>query len=204
MEERINLNQLEKKTAAGVFQTGIVDIGIGLVFIVSSLAMIFDDFRFYIYILFMIPILFLSLAIKYIINPRMGVVKLKRERVRKRRLLVITITTFLVILIALTLFGEVRTLADYSNPRWIISGIIFLICIAVAYFMNFSRMYFYAFLIAGVFNLSEKIRESPGFNFKGGYAYLFVSIVLIIIGSAYLLRFLRKNPLTEEGASYDR
>ena len=43
MEQKINLKQLEKNTAAGIFQTGLVEIEIGLILIVSSLAMIFDD-----------------------------------------------------------------------------------------------------------------------------------------------------------------
>jgi hypothetical protein len=43
MEQKMNLKQLEKNTAAAIFQTGLVEIGIGLMWIVSSLAMIFDD-----------------------------------------------------------------------------------------------------------------------------------------------------------------
>ena len=101
MEQKINLKQLEKKTAAGIFETGIVEIGIGLVFVVSSLGMIFDDIRYYIDIFFIVPVVFILLAVKYIANPRMGVVKFARRRVRNSRLLTITITTYLVIMVAL-------------------------------------------------------------------------------------------------------
>ena len=58
----MNLKKLEKNTAAVIFQTGIVEIGIGLVWIVSSLAMIFDDISYYIDILFVVPIIFIILA----------------------------------------------------------------------------------------------------------------------------------------------
>ena len=149
IEEKINLKQLEKNTASGIFQTGLVEIEIGLILIVSSLAMIFDDISYYLDILYIVPIVFIILARKYIANPRMGVVNFARKRVRKSMLMGITITTFLVIMVTLTVVGNTNTIAEFINPRWIISGIIFFICIAVAYFMNFDRMYVYAFLLAG-------------------------------------------------------
>lgn len=204
MEQKINLKQLEKKSAAGIFQTGIVEIGIGLIFIVSSLAMIFDDIRYYIDILYIVPVVFIVLAVKYIASPRMGVVKPARRRVRKSRLMMISITAFLVIMVTLTIFGNTNTISEFINPRWIISGIIFFICIAVAYFLSFDRMYIYAFLLTGAFNLSEEIRENAWNISEGGYAYLLASIVLIVIGCVYLIRFLNKYPLPEEGVSYDK
>ena len=204
MEQKINLKKLEKNTAAGIFQTGLVEIVIGLILLVSFLAMLFDDIRYYIDILFIVPVVFIVLGTKYIANPRMGIVKFARRRVKKSRLMSITITTFLVITVTLTIFGNTNTIAEFINPRWIISGIIFFICIAVAYFQNFDRMYIYAFLLAGTFNLSEEIRENTWFISENGYAYLLVSIVLIVIGSVYLIRFLKKYPLPKEGVSYDK
>lgn len=204
MEQKINLKQLEKNTVAGIFQTGLVEIVIGLIFIVSFLAMIFNDIRYYLDILYIVPVVFIVLAIKYIANPRMGIVKFARRRVKKSMLLGITITTFLVIMVTLTIIGNTNTIAEFINPRWIISGIIFSICIAIAYFMNFDRMFIYAFLLAGAFNLSEEIRENTWFISEGGYAYLFASIVLIVIGCVYLIRFLKKYPLPEEGVLYDK
>lgn len=204
MEQKINLKQLEKKSVSRIFETGIVEIGIGLLLIVSSLAMIFDNIRYYIDLFYIVPIVFISLGVKYIANPRMGIVKFARKRVRKRRLLMITITTFLVIMVTLTIVGNKNIIAELINPRWIITGIIFFICIAVAYFMNFERMYIYAFLLAGAFILSEEIRENTWIISEGGFAYLFASIVLIVIGCVYLIRFLKMNPLQEEGESYEK
>lgn len=204
MGQKINLKQLEKKTAAGIFETGIVEIGIGLVFVVSSMAMIFDDISYYIDLFFIVPVVFISLAVKYIANPRMGVVKFARRRVRNSKLLTITITTFLVIMVTLTFIGKTNIAPESINPRWFINGIIFSICVAVAYFKSFDRMYIYAFLITGAFNMSEEIREHNWIISEGGYAYLFTAIVLIVIGCVYLIRFLKKNPLPEKGVSYDK
>lgn len=204
MTPSINLKQLEKNTIAGIFQTGLVEIEIGLILIVSTLTMIFDDIRYYLDILYIVPVLFIIIAVKYIAEPRMGVVKLTKRRVRKRMSMMITTTIILVVMVTLTIVGNTNMLAEIINPRWIISGIIFSISFAIAYFLTFDRMYIYAFLFAGAFNLSEEIRENPGIISEGGYAYLFASIALIVIGCVYLIKFLKKYPLPEEGVSFDK
>ncbi len=199
----MNLKQLEKNTAAAIFQTGFIEIAIGLTWIVSSLAMIFDDIRYYIDILFVVPVIFIILAIRYIASPRMGTVKLARKRIRRNTWFMVTVTVFLIIMVILIITGKGHTNGELISGRWIISGIIFLICTAIGYFLYFKRMYLYAFLLVGAFNLSEEIRENPGIISDGAYVYLFVSIVLIIIGCVYLIRFLKKYPLPEK-ASYDK
>jgi len=199
----MDLKQLEKNTAAVIFQTGLVEIAIGLIWIVSSLAMIFDDIRYYIDILFVVPVIFIILAIRYIASPRMGTVKLARKRMRRNTWFMVTVTVFLIIMVILTITGKGHTNGELINGRWIISGIIFFICTAIGYFLYFKRMYLYAFLLVGAFNLTEEIRENPGIISEGAYVYLFVSIVLIIIGCVYLIRFLKKYPLPEN-ISHDK
>ena len=203
MEQKINLKQLEKSSASAIFQTGLVEIGIALVLLVSSLAMIFDDYRYYIDIFYLLPVAFMVLAVKYIAQPRMGIVKYGKRRVSRSRLMMISITLFLVIMVSLTFFGTSNNLDELINPRWIVTGIIFFICVAVAFFLNFDRMYFYAFLMAGAFNLSEEIRESPGVISQGGYAYLFASMILLGIGCVFLINFLKKNPIPENELTYE-
>jgi hypothetical protein len=203
MEQKMDLKQLEKNTAAVIFQTGLIEIAIGLSWIVSSLAMIFDDIRYYIDILFIVPVIFIILTIRYIASPRMGTVKLARKRMRRNTWFMVTVTVFLIIMVILTITGKGHTNGELINGRWIISGIIFFICTAIGYFLYFKRMYLYAFLMAGAFNLTEEIRENPGIISDGAYVYLFVSIVLIIIGCVYLIRFLKKYPLPEN-MTYDK
>jgi hypothetical protein len=203
MEQKMDLKQLEKNTAALIFQTGLVEIAIGLTWIVSSLAMIFDDVRYYIDILFVVPVIFIILAIRYIASPRMGTVKLARKRIRRNTWFMVTVTVFLIIMVILTITGKGHTNGELINGRWIISGIIFFICTAIGYFLYFKRMYLYAFLMVGAFNLSEEIRENPGIISDGAYIYLFFSIAVVLIGCVYLIRFLKKYPLPEK-ASYDK
>lgn len=203
MEQKINLKKLEKNTAAMLLQTGLTEIAIGMTIIVSSLAMIFDEISYYIDILFIVPILFIILTMRYIAAPRMGVVKLAKKRMKRNIWFIVTVTTFLVIMVILTITGKHRGGDEIINGKWIISGIIFFICTAIAFFLEFQRMYIYAFLLVGAFNLSEIIRENPGIISEGAYAYLLVSVVLIAIGCVYLVRFLKKNPLNEN-INYDK
>ena len=122
---------------------------------------------------------------------------------RRNAWFIVTVTVFLIIMVILTTTGKGHTNSELINGRWVISGIIFFICTAIGYFLYFKRMYLYAFLLVGAFNLTEEIRENPGIISEGAYVYLFVSIVLIIIGCVYLIRFLRKYPLPEN-VTYDK
>jgi phosphoglycerol transferase MdoB-like AlkP superfamily enzyme len=149
------------------------------------------------------PVVFIRFSVKYIAQPRMGMVKLSKRRVRNNKRLIMALTIFLIVMVMLTIFGNTSTISEFINPKWIVIGIIFFICIAIAYFMSIDRMYIYAYLFSGTFYLSEEIRENPEIISDGGYAYLFASIVLISIGIVYLVKFLKKNPLPAKDALYD-
>jgi len=200
MEQKINLQQLEKRTAASIFQTGIVDISLGLIYVLSSMAMIFDSKRFYFYFLYFVPVVFIILTLKYVVRPRMGAVTLTRSRIKRSKAMMIALTVFLVMMLILTIFGDVKTIVELVNPEWIISGIIFLAGITIAYFLDFDRMYFYAFLMAGAFHLTEEMRKNPDLITERGYVDLAVSILLIVIGMSFLIKFLKKNPRPENEA----
>ena len=203
MGKEMKLGKLEKSTAGLVFNTGIVDIGIGMIFVVISLAMIFDDIRYYIDIALILPPIFIYLCVKFIVQPRMGVIKPTPRRVKRSMMMITTITIFLVVMVTMTYFGGGNSVSDIINPRWIISGIIFFICIAIAFFLSFNRMYLYSLLYVGAFNFSEILRENPGILPSNGYAYMIASAILIAIGIFYFIKFLMDYPLPEEGVDYE-
>jgi len=49
MTQNINLKELEKKAWASTFEDGIMDIGIGLILVVTTICQTFDAARFYLY-----------------------------------------------------------------------------------------------------------------------------------------------------------
>lgn len=198
MEQTINLKKLERDTAAAIFKSGIVEIGIGQILLVSALAMYFDDIRYYIDILFIVPVLFIILGKKYVVQPRTGIVKLSQRRVKRNMRVMIVITVLLVLLVALTIFRTSVVVEELIDPRGFITGLIFVICFTTAHVLEFRRMYAYAFIIAGAFYFSETIREHPGWKTDNSLSYFIAGAALIVIGIVYLIRFLKKYPIPDD------
>jgi len=196
MTLNIKLKELEKNTWKTSYENGLIDITIGLIFIVSAACHIFDDIRYFLMPLYLIPVLFLMLTKKYITIPRMGVVKFNKRRKRKSATFIAVMTSVLLFLVILTIVLKTNYLPEGIASRILISAIILSICFATAFFLNFNRLYIYGIVIAGAFNLNEYIRENPGFLSEGGYAYLFAAVVILITGSIYLIKFLKKYPLS--------
>ncbi|KPK88653.1 hypothetical protein AMJ80_10820 [bacterium SM23_31] len=203
MTQKINLKALERKAWTSNFQDGIADIGIGLMFVLASICMIFSDIRFYLYLLYLIPVLLIVLAKKFITIPRMGFVKYSRERNRKRYILYSVMTISIVIFLLITVLAKKSLFPGVTSGAVVVSTIVFIICISIAFFLNFNRMYVYAFLITASFILSEIIIAKTGVISSGGYAYLIPSVVMIALGIVYLYKFLRKYPLPAEGVEND-
>jgi len=202
MDRTFSLWRLEKNSWKASFRSGLIEIAVGLVLVVSSICHIFDDLRYYFMPLYLIPVLFLILTKKSIVIPRMGVVKFSKQRRRKSKLFHIVITAVLLCLVLLTALSATTFLPEFIAPEISITSIILLICFAAAYFLDLNRLFLYGIVIAGAFNLSEFFRENPGRLPDGGYAYLMASIVFFIVGGVYFFRFLKKYPIPAEGTDY--
>lgn len=202
MDRTFSLRKLEKNSWKASFRSGLFEIAIGLVLLVSSICHIFDELRYYFMPLYLIPVLFLILTKKNIVIPRMGMVKFSKQRRRKSTLFQIVSTAVLLFLVLLTVLSATSYLPEYIAPKIITTAIMLLICFAAAYFLDFTRLFLYGIVIAGAFNLNEFLRENPGNLPDGGYAYLMASIVFLITGGVYFFRFLKKHPIPAEGTNY--
>ncbi|MBY9014422.1 MAG: hypothetical protein KGD68_01890 [Candidatus Lokiarchaeota archaeon] len=142
---------------------------------------------------------FFILSKKFLIKPRIGVVKFGRKRkVRKRRTMVV-LSINIVILLILFLLRVSDIGGSFSLP-FLIEGYLFLtvpLCI-VAYFLQFTRLYIYGFLLGSGFFLADisSIIVPIPYNFL--FTYLLLGGIIVIIGVTYLIRFLRKYPLPRE------
>ena len=191
-----NLKAIEKKVWQLNFQDGITDITIALVLIVSTICQIFNKFRFYLYLLFIIPVLFSIFARKYITVPRMGLVKYSKERNQKRHLLTFSISAIIFIILASTITGTINKLQPVT-PIFI-GAIILIICSIIAFVLNYARMYFYGILIA----LSELTIYKTGLISDGAFAWLITGIIILLIGIIYLVRFIKEYPNSINGDQY--
>ena len=206
MTQNINLKEIEKKVWTSTFEDGITDIGIGLVLLVSTICQMFNDERFYLYPLFIVPALFIIIAKKYITVPRIGLVKFSKKRTRKTNRFIFIMTTLLVFLVTLTLTAESGFIPELpiteiinNDGAIIVGAIVFIIPCSIAYFWNWDRMYFYAVLFALSFALNEITIADTGVIASGAYAWLISGKIMIVIGVVYLVRFLCKYPLPAEG-----
>ena len=195
MTQNLNLKEIEKKVWTSTFEDGITDIGIGLVLLVSTICQMFDDERFYLYPLFIVPALFIIIAKKYITVPRMGLVKFSRERNKKRYTLFLVMTISIVFLLMLTTKGLLQQLPMTSL---IVGAIVFIIPCSIAYFLNWDRMYIYAVLFTLSFALNEITIANTGVIASGAYAWLISGMMITVVGVVYLVRFMKKYPLPEK------
>ncbi len=195
MTQNLNLKEIEKKVWTSTFEDGITDIGIGLVLLVSTICQMFNDERFYLYPLFIVPALFIIIAKKYITVPRMGLVKFSRERNKKRYTLFLVMTISIVFLLMLTTKGLLQQLPMTSL---IVGAIVFIIPCSIAYFLNWDRMYIYAVLFTLSFALNEITIANTGVIASGAYAWLISGMMITVVGVVYLVRFMKKYPLPEK------
>ena len=147
---------------------------------------------------------FFMLSKKFLIKPRIGVVKFGRKRkVGKRRTMVVLLINIVILLILFLL--KVSDIGGSFSLPFLLEGYLFLtvpLCF-VAYFLKFSRLYIYGFLLGSGFflaDISSFIIPIP-YNFL--FTYLMLGGIIVIIGITYLIRFLRKYQLPQEEINKD-
>jgi len=206
MKENINLKEIEKKAWTSYFQDGLIDIFIGCIVLMFALAPILsrmglgDFWSSFIFLPFWALIYSLIVVIrKYIVTPRIGVVKF--GVVRKKKMIRFNLIIFTVFLVGFVL--GLLSFIDFDIPGWIHLarfGFIVLITSSVAaYFLDYPRLFFYGIL----FVLSLIVGEWLWINMKvphHGFPITFgiTAAIIIIVGLIVFIRLLRNNPLPKK------
>ena len=111
-----------------------------------------DDERFYLYLLFIVPALFIIIVKKYITDPRLRFVKFSKKRNKKRHTLFLVITISIIFLLILTtkgllqqlpmtslIVGTIGVIAS-SAYAWLISGMMITV-VGIVYLVRFMKKY---------------------------------------------------------------
>lgn len=111
-----------------------------------------DDERFYQYLLFIVPALFIIIVKKYITAPGLGFVKFSKERNKKRHTLFRVMTISIIFLLILTtkgllqqlpmtslIVGTIGVIASGAHA-WLISGMMITV-VGVVYLVRFMKKY---------------------------------------------------------------
>ena len=197
----IDLNSLEKKTFGSIFMDGLLDIQIGLIWIVVALNLIFDQYKIFLPVLFMIPILYWYLK-KKVVAPRIGIVRFSKQR-RKRMISIKVVISAIVLLgIICTFLIQLKIIPGIDTGLPIAPVIIgtqlLLVFLFLGYFLQVNRLYFYGILISAAFVVSEIIIHQTEKLQAGALPFLIASGIMVFMGFVLFLQFLKKYPLPKE------
>jgi hypothetical protein len=211
MSQQISLKEAEQKAFRTRYNDGLWDIFLGCYFLIFAigpyLSPTLGDFWSSVVFLPFWGLVFLVILLikKYVVTPRIGVVKF--GLVRKTKLmkftvvmLVVNIIAFILGLVAAMSFGKVP-----GQIYTIILGMILLIVFSIAaYFLDFNRLYIYGLLV-GLSPLVGEWLWTQGYATHHGFPITFGTSagIMILVGLVVFARLLRDNPVPIEGIPSD-
>lgn len=207
MREEIDLEGLERKAYVSYHEDGLLDLFLGLG-IIGFVETVFFDMTSTAGIIPALAILFYTLAKKRITIPRIGHVRFSRGG--NPRLMLLQGLLVVTLLLGL-LFGFLAWKAEVSGetPFWIkivlekyphlivgLAGAL-LFCL-MAYATGMRRYYLYAALMVALFTGGWMV------NIQAKRIALLCGVIIMGVGIALLIRFLKKHPRAKEGTSHDK
>lgn len=215
MTESIDLKSLEEKAYRSVFNDGLWDIFIGMLILNLGMGPLFDFFfgslgylAIFIIILVWntITLLIFILGKKYITIPRIGYVKFGPKRKSKQlKLKIFLIGVFFVNLLLFVL--NIADIIEYSQMQPLLIalflgfGILTIPFCIIAYFLDFTRLYYYAFSAGLGFFLTELLPPIVGEYLDDFIIFGVIGGIIILIGLYYFISFLKKYPLSKREVS---
>jgi hypothetical protein len=210
MSEEINLKSLEKKAYRSFFEDGLWDLFIGVIILslgvsisLSALLNLPEIWTVIIPVVFLNIIAFLIfyLGKKFITIPRIGFVKFGPKRKSKELKLKLFLGAFFILNLVFFILPFTGVLSNIQLEPLVISLFLgvgfftFPFCI-VAYFLDFTRLYYYAFLMGLGFFLTQLLKPLVGAPMHAILTFGSLGGLIVIIGLYYFIHFLRKYPLS--------
>ena len=209
MSQEISLKEAERKAFTSAYQDGLWDIFIGCVILEFAIAPFLSrslgDFWSSAVFLPFWAIVFLAIWLirKYMVTPRVGMVKFGSWR--RTRLVQFNVVIFTVLLVAFIL-GILSAVNFATLPGWIHTARFSLIILVgfgvAAYFLDFTRLYIYGILFA----LSPLVGEWLYVHMKAphhGFPITFgiTAGATVLVGLVKFIHLLRHYPLPAEESS---
>ena len=185
MSNTFSLKQIERQAWTRYFEDGLWDIWLGFMYLGGGLRSLTGNLWWY--LLIAAGVLLLIGGKRWITVPRLGYIKFSPWReTRQMRLKIIVVAA--VLLTAVLVFWGLR--GGWAYTGWLFVLLVPALFLLMAYMMDFPRLAFYAILIAGTMILTQLYGDPVG-----AYAQIVLGLLATLIGLAYLLPFLRHNPL---------
>jgi MFS family permease len=208
MSEPISLKAVEQKAFRSIFDDGLWDIFLGCFFLMFVIAPLLSpylgDFWSSAVFLSFWAAAFVALFLirKFVVTPRIGTMKF--DPVRRRKIMRFTVGMLVLNILAAVLgfyfFVNFRTVPGQLVSVGMGIGLMVFLSL-LAYFLDVNRLYVYG-LMVGVSPLIGEWLWGRGLTSHHGFPLTFgvASAVMILVGSAILVRLVRSNPLPPEGA----
>jgi hypothetical protein len=212
--EQLDIKTLEKKAFRSFFKDGIYDLFIGLILLSFGLPLIFQEFGWLDYVTHKTPLLiplflnvgallFFVLGKKYITTPRLGIAHFGKTRKRKMmhvKLLLVISALIGAAVFFLSLFKVFPVGGETGIPMpLLIFGINSLLVFSfMAYFMDFTRLYLYAFLFAISMPLAIWLKNNTEIHYPSLWVFSLTTGPMIVIGCVVFIQFLTQFPIQKE------
>ncbi len=205
MTEKIDLKKIEKKAWKSYHQDGLWDIFLGLILLNFGIAPLLEEITGTTYLLSYIIILVVAFIIfysgkKYITTPKLGRVGFGTERKSKTKKTSIVLTISVVLgLIVFIIATNTLPIIGTIHFGAIVFGINAIIVFSLmAYYLDFNRLYLYGWFFGASIALSEISYNYVGYTYDNIIGFGLFAGIMIIIGLAYLIRFMQKYPNPSE------
>jgi len=205
MTENIDLKKIERKAFRFTSQHGLYDIMIGLILIGVGLGpslygILPTPLNFFIPEL--PAIIVYLLGMKYIINPRMGIVRFgeKRKADRKKLMIIMIISVTITSLAFIwTMASGFQSILFESLAGWLIIGLLLatLPIATIAYFLDIDRMYIYAVLVGIGIPTIEFLKNYVDYSVATIIVNGSIGSIFVLTGLILFTRFIRKYPKPE-------
>ncbi len=187
METEIDLKKIESKAYRSYLEDGGWDLFLGIMMLGMGLRIFTDNIWFTLWLVVAVPVM---LGIKYTVtNPRLGKVKFSTAREMKMTMLTILIGTSVV----LTTIVLMLAVAGFDLPVYIIGvsfvALVVIVFAAIAYYMDYLRLFLYGLVLAGCMAISEVYGDEPA-----SIAFMVCGCIIIGVGLVTFAQFLQRYP----------
>ena len=202
MKNNFTGKTLERNTYRMIYRDGIFDLAFGSMLIIYSINMYLDinniDTSLFMRIL-IVPVVLIFAAIKlFITRKRIGYVKFKRSRNRKKLISFIIATAALAFTTVIYILAAGGKMDSSTQNEWVSLLIEFVFLVSVFFLLAYYTGY-YKFYIIGLamgFGVPVSIYLEPylGTRYYGLALLFIVGTVLIVLGIILLITFLNQFP----------
>ncbi len=207
MAENIDLKKIEKNILKTAHQHGFFDIVIGFIVFGMSFGPVFREslpspYKYFLWPLILVVIaeLLLFIIIKYVVQPRTGIVKPGPSlKSMKKKLFIVISIQFVIQLI----FTILLVIGNGSGIH--VEGILFILIIGlfiiplfgiIAYLMKYPRLYLIGMLIWLAIFINELLYDSFDYRLRWLFSFGIIGSIIFFMGLAIFIRFLKKYSLT--------